>query len=76
MTLTDVQILARLKAQADAAWVKSARLARMADTDWNYREEWIVALERAQEATRRYRAFLPEVPHVRWIAEPVGEEGR
>ncbi len=76
MTYTDSEILAKLKAQADAAWAKSARLARMADTDWNYRDEWLEALERAQEASRRYQAFLPEIPHVRWMAEPVGEEAK
>ena len=76
MTLTDSQILARLKAEADAAWKKSARLAKLADADWNYRDEWLAAVNRAQEASHRYQAFLPEIPHVRWIAEPVGEEGK
>ncbi len=71
--MSDLQILARLKAEADDAWMHSGRLAKLADAGLRSPEEFQEALRKAREATRRYRAFLPEVPHVRWIAEPVGE---
>ena len=32
-------------------------------------------LAKAQEATKRYQAFMPETPHVRWVAEAVEEGG-
>ncbi len=71
----DAELLARLKAQADAAWAKATRLAKLADAGIGSRSEHYEALNAAYEASRRYHAFLlPEIPHVRWIAEPVGEE--
>ena len=60
MTLSDSQILAKLKAEADKAWIHSRRLAKLADADWNYRDEWLAALRKAQTATKRYQAFMGE----------------
>ncbi len=73
MTYTDSEILARLKAQADDAWMHSGRLVKLVDAGLRSPEEWRETLRKAQEATRRYQAFMSESPHVRWMAEPVGE---
>lgn len=59
----DAELLARLKAAADEAWLHSANLAKLAGTGLRRPEEWQEALRKAQEASMRYQAFLPEVPN-------------
>mgnify|MGYP001601229989 CR=1 FL=1 len=57
MTYTDSQILAKLKAEADDAWMHSGRLAKLANAGLRSPEEFQEALRKAQEATKRYQAF-------------------
>ncbi len=60
MTLTDAQILAKLKAEADDAWMHSGRLAKLADAGLRSPEEWREALRKAQGVSRAYQALMGE----------------
>ncbi len=60
----DIELLARLKAQADDAWIEAMRLAHLADADPKLDTAWKRALEGAREATYRYQTCIPPVPFI------------
>lgn len=60
--MTDDDLLARLKDDADAAWLKAHRLGQLQLSGLLDPGHWQRAIARAEEATARYRqALLAEV---------------
>jgi hypothetical protein len=55
--MIDAEIVAALKAKADAAWAESHIRAVMADSGICAPSEFYAALERAREASRLYQAL-------------------
>jgi hypothetical protein len=55
--MIDADLIAALKAKADAAWEESHRLAHLADDGLCAPSEFYAALEKAREASRLYQSF-------------------
>jgi hypothetical protein len=55
--MIDAELVAALKAKADAAWEESHRLAHLADDGLCAPSEFYAALERAREASKVYQAL-------------------